>query len=603
MSSVDEESLPDLPPDSPGSSVSSRLMEEYEELLKHAVVVPNYDPKHIPQTITEVRETFHQVTRETLVQVHREEESEDDPDTTPVVVKITRESQLPDFGQSPINSQLSEQSDPETPRNEMSAEEEQQKVPPPLFHSKNTSQSEHREGQRSFHSEGQRSFHSEGHRSFQSEGHRSFPREQTTVETEYVSSIDPDVTNMENVLDHWTSDLKKNVLAEFSKAKIKIVERCKQTLLREQECSASERRNLQNEMERMKELLHTYETSIQRKDQVISNLTQALSKQKEKQDTMKTFSEWKIQHVDLKREKFAEKLAQRYHERRLQQKVWEAWHSVIENKWRTRVEKACQAKAQEICMQLTNDYEAKVADLTESLNAAREEICKLHKEREQYEETMKKAFMRGVCALNLEAMTVFNKDDQKENRPSGDFSDNLESSLPEKDFSAPKTIPQEPIFTSHPGYEASAPKVITSQGSRSTTLSSMAQSKANMAATKSSSSQKGKIVPAKVTSKIDSHRPSSGSRGGVKTPRPASSGGSRPTDLGVNGVAPPMSSVIVERHQPVTKETIGKATAVKYPSKKTSTLADHSQGGVSHRKIAGQASTGPAHIQTVKVVD
>lgn len=52
----------------------------------------------------------------------------------------------------------------------------------------------------------------------------------------------------------------------------------------------------------MKELMHTYETSIQRKDQVISNLTQALSKQKDKQDAMKTFSEWKVQHVDLKRE-------------------------------------------------------------------------------------------------------------------------------------------------------------------------------------------------------------------------------------------------------------------------------------------------------------
>lgn len=31
----------------------------------------------------------------------------------------------------------------------------------------------------------------------------------------------------------------------------------------------------------------------------------------------------------------------------------------------------------------------------------------MHAEREAYEETMKKAFMRGVCALNLEAMTMF----------------------------------------------------------------------------------------------------------------------------------------------------------------------------------------------------
>lgn len=48
-------------------------------------------------------------------------ESEDDADTTPVVVKVTREAQLPDFGQSPIGSQHSEQSDQETPRNAMSA--------------------------------------------------------------------------------------------------------------------------------------------------------------------------------------------------------------------------------------------------------------------------------------------------------------------------------------------------------------------------------------------------------------------------------------------------------------------------------------------------
>jgi hypothetical protein len=74
------------------------------------------------------------------------------------------------------------------------------------------------------------------------------------------------------------------------------------------------------------------------------------------------------------------------------------------------------------------------------------------------------------------------------------------------------------------------------------------------AASKVSGSQRAKLIPAKVTSKIDSHRPSSG--GGAKTPRPASSIGPRSGELGVNGVAPPMSSVIVERHQPVSKVNI-----------------------------------------------
>ena len=48
---------------------------------------------------------------------------------------------------------------------------------------------------------------------------------------------------------------------------------------------------------------------------------------------------------------------------------------------------------------------------------ARTEIACLHAERERYEETMKKAFMRGVCALNLEAMSMFREGEEGGRRP------------------------------------------------------------------------------------------------------------------------------------------------------------------------------------------
>ena len=48
---------------------------------------------------------------------------------------------------------------------------------------------------------------------------------------------------------------------------------------------------------------------------------------------------------------------------------------------------------------------------------ARMEIARLHAERERYEETMKKAFMRGVCALNLEAMSMFREGEEGGRRP------------------------------------------------------------------------------------------------------------------------------------------------------------------------------------------
>ena len=46
-----------------------------------------------------------------------------------------------------------------------------------------------------------------------------------------------------------------------------------------------------------------------------------------------------------------------------------------------------------------------------SLDESRQEVAQLKTERDLYEENMKKAFMRGVCALNLEAMSMFRHQD------------------------------------------------------------------------------------------------------------------------------------------------------------------------------------------------
>ena len=55
-------------------------------------------------------------------------------------------------------------------------------------------------------------------------------------------------------------------------------------------------------MENLKELLHTYEMSIERKDGIIANLTRGMQRQRDQQEMLKTFSEWKIRHNDAKRE-------------------------------------------------------------------------------------------------------------------------------------------------------------------------------------------------------------------------------------------------------------------------------------------------------------
>lgn len=48
---------------------------------------------------------------------------------------------------------------------------------------------------------------------------------------------------------------------------------------------------------------------------------------------------------------------------------------------------------------------------------AQVEIRRLRIERERYEESMKKAFMRGVCALNMEALSMFQSTEGRPEQP------------------------------------------------------------------------------------------------------------------------------------------------------------------------------------------
>ncbi|NXH10452.1 POC5 protein, partial [Bucco capensis] len=198
-----------------------------------------------------------------------------------------------------------------------------------------------------------------------------------------------------------------NVLTELRKWKLSLIEHHKLQMRQEKEKHTAHVRQLNNEMENLRDLLHTFEISVSRKDEVITNLSQALERQKERTELMRTFTLWRIQHVKAKQEQHANRIADKQFQTALMKKVWAAWRSLTEEKWKDKVAKACQLRAENVCVQLTNDYEAKIAELTATLEQTKAEILRLHSEREQYEDTMKKAFMRGVCALNLEAMTMF----------------------------------------------------------------------------------------------------------------------------------------------------------------------------------------------------
>ncbi|XP_021237156.1 centrosomal protein POC5 isoform X2 [Numida meleagris] len=498
MSSDEEKSTsPILPKDSVrGSSVSSDLQDEYEELLRYAVVTPRFElcvPKQ-SEPSSELRGggRFSSLTHDAIYH------------ETPDLLSVKEHTEVSMEQLCPVSEETSSQESTHVPR-----------------------------------------------------------EIDETIATE-LTVPDEKVTQIENILDLWSGSLKTNVLSELRKWKLSFIEHHKHQMRQEKEKHAEHVKQLNNEMENLKELLRTYEISVGRKDEVITNMTEALDRKKEKIELMRRFTVWRIQQIKAKQEEYANRIADKQFQTALKKKVWTAWRSLSEERWKEKVAKACQLRAEDICVQLTNDYEAKIAELTATLEQTKAEILRLHSEREQYEDTMKKAFMRGVCALNLEAMTMFQGKDNRTDPDAGSRREDngaiIAGRLPPSQYNPPSPPPAP--ATTLQMEDLPMAKVITA-----------AQQKA------------GRTITARITGRSDM---------GQKQRICGS--------VAVMGVAPPMSSVIVEKHHPVTQQTISQATAAKYP--RTVFLASSSAtvrpAGQVGRMLQSQTHTS---VQSIKVVD
>ncbi|KAJ8405660.1 hypothetical protein AAFF_G00316400 [Aldrovandia affinis] len=556
-------SSPVLPKDSDrGSSVSSELQDEYEELLRYAVVTPKFEAAAFRQTQLTLQQSADRrvsVALGDILSEHSEGSVSEHID-----------------GSSSVRALESDRATPlETEPGASGGNDRAVSTPV---------ESE-----------------VESERALSWRPGNSSPDPLVTVVTERFIA-EENMGRMENILDTWSENLKLNqvnVMAELRKWKVAFMEQHRLELMKDRERHA--------EMSSLKELLHTYETSNQRKDQVISTLTTRVQKEREKVEMMRTFTQWRLQQSNARDEARGCKVAEQHHRLQLKRKVWVAWHSLIQSKWKEQVERACQARAEEVCVRLSADYDAKLAEHMEALERARVEIRRLQVERERYEESTRKAFMRGVCALNIEAMSMFHRVDDRQERDLPTPRDEPCSSS-SVHFQAPPATSSRfsPVPSDSPAPPApppgqcdledmfmlgSGPGPSRAEGPSSTTVVDSIQPPGSAAsshrqggtAVVTSAQQKAaKTITARITGRPDTGKASRGS-----------------SQLAVMGVSPPMSSIIVERHHPVTQLTVGQATAAKFPRSSQSIVGPSGSRGFSHKARAHTSSL----IHSIKVVE
>ncbi|KAM6224329.1 centrosomal protein POC5 [Rhynchocyon petersi] len=438
---------------------------------------------------------------------------------------------------------------------------------------------------------------------------------------------DENLHKMENVLDLWSSDLKTSVISELSKWRLNFIDWHRMEMRKEKEKHAAHLKQLYTQINDLKELQKAYEVSIGRKDEVISSLSHAISKQKERIELMRTFFHWRIGHVNSRQDAYEGKLADQYFRRTLLKKTWKAWRSTIQRQWKEVVERACQARAEEVCLQISSDYENRMALLCGALENAKAEIQRMQLEKEQFEDSMKKAFMRGVCALNLEAMTIFQnrnetgmdgasnkREEYGPSVPAKEPSSHLDSSAPPMPAVVPPAPP--PVGAAH--HSTPQHTIAVGAGGMASTTAVPSGASMSSAGTASACSVHD---PALITTFPGTAMPEERARTIAFVPKVVTSAQQKAgrtitarvtgrcefssknrisSSMAIMGVSPPVSSVVVEKHHPVTVQTIPQATAAKYPR----TIHPESSTSVSRPSGTRSAHTQSlASIHSIKVVD
>eukprot|EP00762_Andalucia_godoyi_P004367 ANDGO_08120.mRNA.1 Centrosomal protein POC5 OS=Rattus norvegicus GN=Poc5 PE=1 SV=1 len=135
---------------------------------------------------------------------------------------------------------------------------------------------------------------------------------------------------------------------------------------------------------------------------------------KKKERKAAAFAAWKQWVAERKQRKLVGNLARAHGEQLAIRKAFSEWRSDAYLSRKERSEELWMARLDLAGTKMQKEYEEKIAGLERKLAEARAEIEVGLRHKLRLEDNLKKAFMRGVCALNMEAMSIL-----RENSPQG----------------------------------------------------------------------------------------------------------------------------------------------------------------------------------------
>lgn len=236
---------------------------------------------------------------------------------------------------------------------------------------------------------------------------------QSMREIEISGVAEKDIDEVNETLTHHYGLLREAINEKLHSMKKNMIVRHQEEIANVTIASEESNNSLQDKIERLKEEI--YELKMDNNDLVLQQgkfLKAWSNKQNQLVSIQRAgvlFRRWKANVQRIKNDRETNRLwVRRYHQNRMMAQVLSSWRTVARAERKKKETMLWKKQMKDITTKLVNKYEKSLADLRSELAATLLQIRHKNEDQTFVEEKMKQAFMRGICALNREAMVLFN---------------------------------------------------------------------------------------------------------------------------------------------------------------------------------------------------
>ncbi|GAX85222.1 hypothetical protein CEUSTIGMA_g12642.t1 [Chlamydomonas eustigma] len=242
-----------------------------------------------------------------------------------------------------------------------------------------------------------------------------FPSLGTTVEGLTMQQIlDIDIENLAMKIDKHHCHTKKAVLDHFMESKTRMLASQVQAVEEERKAGQRQLAIKQSEVELLREELYHSGNRGTRLSGFVTRLTAAYDLSKHRMRTLsllhRAFRSWcHYVFIAVRARRRMERAIQWHSMELLQRKVLREWFRVAMQMHRVTLHNRYMSDLEAASGDMASQYEGQLETLREQLKSVHQQLSQEATARELLEENMKQAFMRGVCALNIEAMSIMKR--------------------------------------------------------------------------------------------------------------------------------------------------------------------------------------------------